>query len=256
MNSNCVINQNVNINNQYTQQLINLVLTGFSTLTGNTNTDNGKLYATFQKISTTYTLKVYKDIYLLDQVALGTSTTASSTVVNITAVNNSGITGTINFFQYIQDDLQIQLQCFLSVDNDLPLDFISGLTESDPVNGFVYYHLRAWEYVKDFLASKYQTVIYRKDFLDSNNLDNCTGGYDFSLVQNWLALREVSSHYAFIRICEKQALEKDSIWWTRYQESKKLLPALLNSTTVHFSPDFTRRSTKQRSVGVFKISRA
>jgi hypothetical protein len=234
------------------QQLSNLQLTGLSTNDNYLNTDNGKLYGTFTH-SSNYVLSLYKDATRTLLVAHATSSTLGT--VNVVQDNSSGLSGKVNFAQYLADDLLIEAICFVSKDSDIRMSNLSTLADYDPVNGFAVYHLDAFDKIKEVISSKFKSIIWNPDYIDTRNLNGATGGYDLSRCLNLLSQREAASHYALYLICAKQTIEKGSIFDIRARESYDVYKAYIGDVEVKFDDNADRVEDRSRSTRVFKISR-
>jgi hypothetical protein len=132
---------------------------------------------------------------------------------------------------------------------------LEGLRDYDAVNGFADYHVQAFGYVRDFVISRYKSLVFNGSMIDVRNLNGSLGGYDLSRILNLHVLREASAHYAFSRICEKQYVEPGSVFDIRQKESKNLVKAYLSSVELTFDTDHDRVEDKSRSLRTWKISR-
>lgn len=241
------------------QQLGDLKIDGLSTRADTLNTDcsdatvRGVLYGSFTLSAGTYKLDLFKDVTKLDKVASASDTTLG--VKTLTAQNNSGLSGTVNFAQYLADDTAIRVICFLSNDDDLPMAHLESLSDYDPANGFVNYHLQAFKYLtSEFIVSKYKSKVWNNKYITTANLNGALGGYDLSKCLNLDVLREASAHYAFSRLAERAAID-DNTFERRAKESKGILRAHLQSIELTFDEVGNRVETESRSGSTFKISR-
>jgi hypothetical protein len=241
------------------QQLSNLQLTGVSTTTNGLNTDHGVLYGSLTSASGgTYTFSLYQDITKLDLVAQGTSTTTGSTMT-ISSQNGSNLSGTVNLIQFAQADTSIVAVVCLSIDSDLPMTNLTGLSDCDPINGFSAYHVLALDYLKQFVMTRDKSILWNPTFVDVSQINGGVGGYDFSrvLLSCWTCpeMREASAHYAFYRIAERQGVE-DNTFCRRAKDSKSIVRAHLENIEIQFDQYNTRVESKSRSLSTWKIGRA
>jgi hypothetical protein len=256
----CVVYQSIfGSNGAPFQQLGNLMLDGLSTNEATLNTDSGKLYGSFTSGSGLYTLMLFKDILKLEPVAEAQGTIGSTTrnVQPVSQLNASGITGTVNFVQYLADDIAINVVAFVSKDKDLPMNNLNALADYDPVNGFALFHQLAFQYLtREFMVSRFKSKIWNPTYVDANALNAAPGGYDFSKCMNLWVLREAAAHYAFSRLAEKQNIDPGSMWDIRTTDSKNLVKAYLNSVDLTFDEVGQRVETESRTLSTWRISRA
>lgn len=252
--SEAVISQSVRDSGSPYQSISNLQLSGISTLSDTMNSDDGILYGSFTKSGATYTLKLYKDAMKESEVARATSTSLG--VVDVSAQNSSGLSGTVNIIGWVSDDTSIRITLFLATDRDLPQRGLSSLCDYDTVNGFAHYHIQAWNYLKSHIIGRYKSIIWNPNFIDTAQINGGVGGYDLGKCINLHTLKECAAHYAFARISERQSTDPTSNWWLRQQESKKEVNAFLKTLELRFDTNQDRVEDKSRSFGVHKISRA
>ena len=253
MSVEAIIYQSVLSEGKPYQQLSNLVLDGLSTIDDALNTDSGRLYGALTYSAPTYTFSLYKDATRMDLVAQGTATTLG--VMTLTARNDSGLSGSVNVAQYAADDAAIEAVCFLSQDGDLPMRGLDELCDYDPILGYADYHLKAFDYLKGHIVSRYKSIIFNPDFIDTHQINGGKGGYDLSRCINISVLRETSAHYAFARIAEKQGVE-DNTFLKRSKASKDIVKAHLQSDELTFDTNLDRVEDRQRSFSAWKIARA
>jgi hypothetical protein len=250
----CVVRQGVLVKNVPYQQISNLSMDGFCTIEGLLNTDNGRLYGNFTKSGSTYTLNLYKDSAKADLVAHAVSTALG--VASIVPDNQSGLSGTVNFAQYAQDDTYIDVICFLSRDRDLPMANLETVLDYDPVNGFAAFHGSAFAKIREYTITRYKSLIWNPSFIDTKNINGGVGGYDLARVNNFFAFKEASAHYALYQICDRQTVEEGSIFHTRAKQSRELYKAFLETQEVQFDLSGDRVEDKARSGAIWKFARA
>ena len=247
----------VNASNQPVQQISNLKLTGFVTIDAYGNTDAGKLYGTFAYSSPTYTFNLYSDSGRTQLVASATAT--SSGLANVVAENNSGISGTVNIIPgtAVEDNL-IEAICFLSTDNDIPLNNLAGTSDYDAVYGFSDFHVEAFKYVKNILQSRFESLLWNPDWIDIQQINSGKGGYDLSRILSWRSpdIREASAQYVLHLIARKQAVEPGGVFDHRSKCAYERCVALLQSAEISFDTNNSRVPRKTRNLSSFKISRA
>jgi hypothetical protein len=198
-------------------------------------------------------LTLYKDVTKSESVATATATALG--VATVSQSNSSGLSGNVNLNTYSADDNSIEIVCFLSKDTDLQLANLSTLRDYDPVVGFAKFHLDAWEYFKEFVVSRYKSLVWNPNFIDTRQLNGATGGYDLGRVMNWTALREAAAHYALWHICERVALE-DNNFARRADTSKSMVRAHLSTVELIFDTNNDRVENKSRSFSAWRINRA
>ena len=241
------------------QQISNLRLTGVSTNTDTptVNTYHGVLYGSLVGSSGTITLSLYSDITKLDLVAQGTTTAPG--MMTIVGQNSSGLSGTVNLVQHVVDDLALVAVVTISIDSDLPMANLEGLSDYDPINGFATYHIIALDYLKQFVMTRDKSLLWNPALVDVAQINGGTGGYDYSrvMLSCWTSpeMREASAHYAFYRIAERQGVE-DNVFARRAQNSKGIVRAHLESIELQFDQHNQRVESKSRSLNTFRIARA
>jgi len=237
------------------QQISNLNLEGIKTISDNFTCDsNGKLYGTFQNISGNYTLNIYNDVTLINLIASATSNTFG--IVNVIQQNNSGITGNVNFIQYVQDDDLIYFQVLLTNDNDIPLGELQVLTDYDPVYGFEKFHEIAFYEIRRIVTGRYRSILYNRNWIDSKQINGGMGGADLSTVLNWFAFKEAAEQYVLYKICQRQYVETDSIWDKRSKEAMMKFKAYMETVECEFDMTHQRIESKSRAGCTFKIGRS
>ena len=238
------------------QQLSNLNLNGISTISDNFTCDSsGKLYATYSKDTmNNYTLSIYNDVTQINKIAFASSATFG--VTEIGSVNSSGITGSVNFIQYTAEDSLINIQVLLTNDNDIPLGELQVLNDYDINYGFASFHVVAFEQIKRIVTSKYRSLVYNKDYIDTKQINGGIGGYDLSFVYDWYGFKEASAQYVLYKIAERQYIEGGSVWEKRSKEAFLKFKAYMETVEVQLDLTKQRIDTKQRTGNTFKISRA
>ena len=256
------------------QQISNLSLTGLTTLSGQTQHTHGRLYGQFVQVSGSkvlstglenydfsfpaggYILAIYADPTRFNLVAVASNSTFG--VAQITAVNNSGLGGTVNLIDYTADDLFVEVVALLSTDDDLPQDYLSAFPEYDATLGFATFHQQAFGYVTDFIKGREKASLWNPTLISTTSTNGALGGYDTSKVLNWQSpsLVDASAHYAFYRLCERQYVEPGSVWDVRAKEARNLVRAHLEDADVSIDSTGNRVETKQRSLTSWRLSRA
>lgn len=259
MISDCVISQSVLVNGQPYQQLSNLSLDGLSTKKESFNTDNsglnrGRLYGSFTKSGATYTLHLYKDILKTELVA--TASASALGMATISEANDSGLSGRVNIAQYNADDTSIEVVCFIANDKDIEKNNLEGVKDYDPSTGFAEFHITAFNYFKEFVVSRYKSIIFNPKLIDTRSINGGLGGYDLSRVLNWSALTEAAAHYALARIADRQFIERGSFWEKCKIDSNNIVKAHLSNVELTFDTNQDRVEDKSRSFSTWKISRA
>lgn len=251
----CIIYESVMVNNTPYQQLSNLNLQGISTNDATSNTDNGLLYGSFTFSSPTYTLHLYSDSAKSSLVATASSSTLG--VTNIAESNSSGLTGTINFAQYSANDNLLYFVCCISRDKLLPLANLEGLSDYDDTVGFAFYHLQAFQAIKEYVMMKEKADLWNPTLIDSNQINGGLGGYDLGRLLNWQqdALKEASIHYAFWHIAERQAITGNSIFKQKAEDSRTRYYAHLRNANVQVDNRRLRVEEKSRTLRVLKTGR-
>jgi hypothetical protein len=238
------------------QQISNLQLNGISTIDALSNTDSGKLFGTFAYADPTYTLSLYKDS---SRSVLVASATATGTgLATISQANSSGLSGSVNIIGFTAADNAIEALACLSMDSDLPMDNLTTLSDYDPSKGFASFHLQAYEYVKNVITSRFESVLFNPNLIDSRQINGGVGGFDLSRILNWQSpdLREAAALYAFYLLARKQGISADSIFLKRAETAYNKVKALLTSIEMQFDMQNTRIASKTRAMSTFKIGRA
>lgn len=248
-----ILYQSVMLNAKPYQQLSNLMLDGLSTRDDALNTDSGRLYCSFTFSTPDYTLNLYKDSTKLDLVAHATKTSLGH--ATIVEDNDSGLSGTVNFAQYSANDTSIEALCFLSKDGDLPLRGLEQLCDYDEILGYALYHLNAFDFIKSHIISRFKSIIFNPEYIDTKQINSGLGGYDLGRWNNPSVLRECSAHYAFARIAEKQGFE-DNTFLKRSKTSKDIVKSFLETIELTFDTNLDRVEDRQRSLSAWKIARA
>ncbi len=262
-------------NGNAVQQMSNLCLTGLTTITGQTQHTHGRLYAQYVQVTGTKTftsslenyafsfsggtglvLAIYSDPTRFNLVGVASSATVGQ--AQITPANNSGLGGTVNFMSYTADDVLIEIVALLSVDDDLPMDYISGLPEWDATVGFAPYHLAAFEYICEFLKGRERSSLWNPAYIDSKSINGGVGGYDLSRIINIQnqSMVEASAQYAFFKLAERQYLEPGSVWDVRAKTARGLVRAHLEDSNLSFDLNNQRQESKSRALSSWRISRS
>jgi hypothetical protein len=253
----CILYQSaINAAGLPVQQLSNLSLTGLTTINSFLNSDNGKLYGSFSAPSGVYSLSLYSDAAQTALVASGTSSAAGQ--MTLTAANSSGISGTVNVVQFVANDANLQAICFLSTDNDLPMDYLSTVPDYDPVLGFSNFHNIAFQQVKTKIVSRFESFLWNETQVDSRQINGGLGGFDLSRILSWSTsdFVEMSAQYALYLICRKQGVEPDGDFAKRAKCAYEKFTALMESVEVSFDLNLTRVPRRTKNTSSFRISRA
>lgn len=254
MTVDCIISQTALKDGRPLQQITNLALDGISTRKDAENTDKGKIYGAFTYSASQYVLTLYRDVLKTDEVATATSSALGA--ATIIEANDSGLSGTVNFAQYNADDSSIEITCCLSVDSDIPMAHLEGLSDYDATTGFADFHIRAFDKIKEIIISRYKSVVFNRDMIDTRNVVGSLGGYDLSRILNWSAFREAAGHYVLYQLCERQTVEPGSVFDVRATQSRNIFKAHLESIDVNLDTNADRVEDKSRTMNTFKISRA
>lgn len=245
----------VDSSKQPMQQISNLVLSGFITIDAYLNTDKGKLYASYSHEDSEYVLRLYKDAAKTQLVASASSSAFGQ--VEVVQENDSGISGSVYFQQYVGDDTNMIVVCFLTTDGDLRMTSLETLCTYDGQYGFAAYHLQGFDEARRAVISRQKANIWNSEFLDSRNLQGVTGGYDLSRCLNFYeALREGVGYYVLALILESQYIAPDSIFDVRSKESKAAAKACFEGADLTFSWSQTRVEERDRTNRTRKIERA
>jgi hypothetical protein len=258
MTSQCILFQSVldPASKLPVQQISNLQLNGVSTIDALSNTDAGKLYGTFSYANPTYTLNLYKDASRSLLVASGTATATGT--ATISQANSSGLSGSVNVIGFTATDSAIEALTCLSMDSDLPMDNLTTISDYDPTKGFASFHLQAFEYVKNIMTSRFESVLFAPNLIDARQINGGVGGFDLSRILNWQSpdVREASALYAFYLLARKQGVSSDSIFLKRAETAYNKVKALLTSIEMQFDMQNTRIASKTRAMSTFKIGRS
>jgi len=255
MQTEAVIYQSsVTSDGQPAQQISNLSLTGIVTIADSLNNDNGKLYGSFSYSAPTYTLSLYSDITKDNLVAQATATAMGTATVS--PQNDSGISGTVNFVQYLQNDTLIEAVCCLTTDSDIPLANANAFSDYDPTYGFANYHILAFEKVKEIIRSRYRSILYSRTLVDSKQINGGLGGFDLSKVLSWEPVKEAASYYVLAKLAERQYVEAGGVWDKRSKEAFGQFRAHMTTVELAFDLNQQRVADKTRVFSTFKIGRS
>lgn len=239
------------------QQLSNLKLTGIVTIDAYSNTDSGKLYGSFSYSSPTYTFNLYSDSARTQLVASATASTSG--IATIIQQNDSGISGSINILPgTVVNDSGIEAICLFSSDGDIPLDNLTGTSDYDPIYGFSVFHQHAFDYVKNVVQSRFESMLWNPGLLDVSQINGGKGGFDLSKCLSWRSpdIREASAQYVLHLIARKQAVEPDGMFAERAKCAYERCAALLQNIEMQFDVDGTRVPQKTRTMATFRFGRA
>jgi hypothetical protein len=239
------------------QQLSDLQLTGVVTIDQYANHDSGKLYGTFSYSSPSYSFQLFMDSARTNLVASATATSAG--LATITQANNSGLSGTINIIPgTVTNDILIEAIVSFTTDDNIPLDNLNVTSDFDPVYGFSTLHVQAFEFVKNYIRGRFESVLWNENLISYGSINSGTGGFDLSRILSWMNpdIVEAASQYVLHLITRKQDVHGDGVFAKRSKCAYERCVALLEAVQIAFDENLTRVPRKTRATSIFKITRA
>jgi hypothetical protein len=180
------------------------------------NTDDGVLYATLSAAGDTYTVELFNDPSMdeIDKVAAGSAEGELPLLVELQEENDSGITGSLVFERFENDDDDVRIQVVLATDRDLDVYFkdLPLLSDYDADAGMARWINRATAEVLARVSDLYAARLSDPDIAPGYWMDNDYDVPDLRRIANPAQLREFVALWALHLACGREVQRTDGLY--------------------------------------------